>query len=323
MHGKIPSFDHYDWSFYNTSPRTFLERLLKKPNLARLSRCRDGARALEDGRADLLVSFLPVNTSRVGYFTRPLKKRGFHLAFTFNFTELPSLRRINSMKQTFRTVDRFIVYSQYEKELYSQTFDIPPEKFSVINWGVGVPEVDIADRVVPGDYICAIGGEGRDYGPLMEVAKAMPVMTFVLVARQKNLVGLDLPPNVRVFINIPLLQANNILYHSLLSVIPLRDEDTPCGLVTLIAGMHLGKASVATWSRGLIDYIQDRVTGVYARPQNPGNLKENIELLLDDPELRDRIGKAGRKFATAQCSEEYTVNYVENLLRDWEAGTLG
>ena len=270
---------------------------------------------MKSGRTDLLVTFLPIYTAWVAYFSGK-KKTGYHHAFTFNFTELPTGWRLGFMRRQFEKIDRFTVYSQYEKELYSQVFRIPGEKIDVVYWGVGTPTVVEMDRVVEGDYVCAIGGEARDFGPFAEMAKALPQVQFVLVAQPKNLKGIQFPPNVRIFTNIPLAQVNDILVHALFSVVPLNSADSPCGLVTIVAGMHLGKAQVVTRSRGAVEYIEDGVTGLVANVGDPKDLQDKVERLLNDRKLCGEISARGLEFARTKCNEALIVAYFDKVLEE-------
>ena len=58
-------------------------------------------------------------------------------------------------------------------------------------------------------------------------------------------------------INLPLGDAMNVLHHSRFMVLPLINSEVPCGHVTLVAAMHLGKALVITDSTGVSDYVRN------------------------------------------------------------------
>ena len=68
------------------------------------------------------------------------------------------------MASTFTQVDRFVTYSTLERSLYADYFGIDPARIDVVLWGVGQPPVDSSKAPLePGDYICALGGNARDY----------------------------------------------------------------------------------------------------------------------------------------------------------------
>ena len=130
-----------------------------------------------------------------------------------------------------------------------------------------------------GDYVCAIGGNARDYGTLIEAARLMPHIRFVCVIRPNSLRGLDIPTNVAVHTNLPFGQAMNILAHSRFMALPLLHSQVPCGHVTMVAAMHLGKAFVITDSEGVRDYVQDGYNAIAVPPGSAGALVDATERL--------------------------------------------
>ena len=60
---------------------------------------------------------------------------------------------------------------------------------------------------------------------------------------------------------------------------------------------------VATRIPGCLDSVQDGVTGVLVEPHDWLALAQGLRYLLKDPELRRRLGEAGRQFAAARFSE--------------------
>jgi len=51
---------------------------------------------------------------------------------------------------------------------------------------------------------------------------------------------------------------------------------------------------------GLVEVIQDGVNGLVAEPKNADDLADKIEILIEDPNLRIKLGKEGRKIALAK-----------------------
>ena len=97
-------------------------------------------------------------------------------------------------------------------------------------------------------------------GPLYALW-VVPNHHFVIVARENSLLNLAIPDNVTSFTNLALAKTMNILQNAKIAVVPLRTNRTPCGHVTIMASMHLGKAQVVTRSEGVADYIEDGKTG--------------------------------------------------------------
>jgi glycosyltransferase involved in cell wall biosynthesis len=75
---------------------------------------------------------------------------------------------------------------------------------------------------------------------------------------------------------------------------------------------------VGTRIPGLVNAIQDELTGLLVSPGDPQALSQAIDHLVEDRALRDRLGKAGREFVSARFSEargnNLDLNEYRNLL---------
>ena len=72
--------------------------------------------------------------------------------------------------------------------------------------------------------------------------------------------------------------------------------------VTCLEAMAHARPVVATAVGGLRDLVVDGETGLLVEPRDPRALRAAIERLLADPELRQRLGAAGRDRAREQFS---------------------
>jgi glycosyltransferase involved in cell wall biosynthesis len=310
--------DRLRWEFHHATPSSLLERQVSRPNLALARGCWDAVRGARRDGAGLLVSHDPHVTARCAAFLRMTGARVPHVAWSFNLAELPHGLNRRLMAAAFRHVDRFVVYSTMERALYGEVFGIPLEKIDLLLWGVGEPEVTRPDEPLePGDYICAIGGNGRDYATLMAAMARLPEVPLVAVMRPGNLAGLTIPPNVRIRVNIPGGEANNILRFSRFMVLPLAGTEVPCGHVTLVNAMFLGRAFLITSSSGVYDYVQEDVNSLTCEAFSPKALAARIRELWNDPDRCARLGRGGRQFADRHCREESVRHHLDAVLRSF------
>ncbi len=313
----------HEWTFYSTAPRGLAERRIRTPRLARYRACRELAAAAS--KLDLIVTHQPLITCWTETFRRQGGRGCPHLAFAFNFTRLPHGWRRFLMRRAFARVDRFTVFSQFERRLYSEHFGIPDRKIDVIHWGVrepaAAPRSQAESQPAPGaeGFICAVGSQGRDYATLVEAMRRLPQTRLVLVAHPENLDGLDLPPNVTVRQSISRAEAEAVIRDSRFLVLPLWHSQVPCGHVTMVTAMFLSRAIIATSSAGITDYVTAGQNGLVVPPVDPGALASAIEKLWSDPEAAVRLGRNGRQFALANCTEERTVGYVRDVLARLQA----
>jgi glycosyltransferase involved in cell wall biosynthesis len=302
------------WRFFFPSPPGRIDRFLGRPFLSRIKVGLKLRRAVSKGDVDLIVSHTPYYTAWMAALLFGVKSKIVHLAFAFNFTDLPGGRGKWFMRRSFRYVDRFVVFSTMEKQLYGKYFGIPEEKFERIAWGVAPPIDQPGPRQIDERYVVSMGSEARDYATFLETARAMKDTIFVLIVRPHNLLGLQPPPNVKIFTSLPWKDAWNWVYHSALVVIPLRSAATPNGHVTLVGGMHLGKAHVVTASNGVADYITHNETALTVPTGDAAAMQAAIESLLSNPGLANRLGAAAKTFAEANCSESVTADFFVRFL---------
>jgi glycosyltransferase involved in cell wall biosynthesis len=74
--------------------------------------------------------------------------------------------------------------------------------------------------------------------------------------------------------------------------------------VACLEAMAHGRPVVATRVGGLLDLVVDGETGIVVPPRDPGALRSALERLLADPDLRRRLGSAGRERARTHFSWE-------------------
>lgn len=269
---------------------------------------------------DLIITHGPWMTAWLERIGGGAKRDAKHLAFSFNFTDLPVGFRKNVMKHAFDDADAFAVFTKAEQGLYADYFNIDRGKFLRAPWGVAPPLSSAQPRTIDGDYFAALGGEARDYAVLCEAARALPETRFVAVARPHNFDALNPPENLEVRFNLPFEEAWGIIQHARAAIVPLRSRETPCGLVTLVGAMHLGKAQIVTDAAGAADYLKNDDTGLLVPAGDATAMADAVKRLEDDPALAARLGDAAKDYAAAYCSEAQTVSFFQGVLDRWFGG---
>jgi glycosyltransferase involved in cell wall biosynthesis len=265
---------------------------------------------------NVLVSHGPRASLYSELIARPVDS--LHLAFSFNFTDLPTGTRRALLRRHLKRVDRFVVASSMERDLYADYFEIEAGRIDVLLWSIEPPTGELSKpaRFGQGRYICAIGSQARDYATLIESMRMLPNVQLILVASTDSLPSGPIPPNVRVMTHIPLADAMNVLAHCEFMVLPLRGAAVPCGHVTVVSALHMGKAILATDSSGLHDYLIDGRNALLVPDGDSKRLAAQMERLFDEPELRTRLGKEGLAFGRQHCTEDNAVAYFRRFLAD-------
>jgi glycogen synthase len=90
----------------------------------------------------------------------------------------------------------------------------------------------------------------------------------------------------------PRTPAAGVLYVTYMSVTPSRFESF--GLM-LVEGMMFGKPVIGCRAGGMVEVVENGKTGLLAEPGEVASLEACLNRLIEDPELRARLGASARK----------------------------
>ncbi len=306
--------DQISWYFTYRKPLGLLGKLIKRPNLQKIYSSFWAVKMAKAKNADLLISHEAELTFWCAFFSRVLRVKVEHIAFAFNYPFQPSRLRRFLMTQVLDSVNRFVVSSSIEKQLYQQYFKLPADRIEVQLWKMGHIDYAPEQPIELGDYICAVGQYGRDYPTLISAMEQLPDIKLILINRSHNSAELPVPPNVKVLTDVEGDQAMNMLNFSRFMVLPLMNSQMPTGHITLVAAMKLSKAIIITRSRGILDYVEDGHTALTYQPADVDALARLIRDLWTDPAKSQLIGENAKAFAEQNCSEVSAINHLKNML---------
>ena len=139
-----------------------------------------------------------------------------------------------------------------------------------------------------------------------------------MVAARHALDGLSPPPNVQCVGGLTPRECRHLAQRARLSVVPVWNDATASGQVTIVEAMRMGRPVVATRSIGSRDYIDDGVSGLLVEPRDPDGLRSAIDRLWDDGPLRERLGREAASFTERHCSDEAAGAALGRLLDEVE-----
>lgn len=302
------------WKFYSASDKCWLERIIKRPKIGRYRACFYATLAAKMDKADVMISHLPRTTLWFSLFAKVFHVKAKHLAFSFNFTELPNGLMKRLMSYAFQQVDRFVVFSNAEKELYSDYFHLDANRFDVLPWCMSTPVTQSIHSNLPNKFVCAVGGEGRDYHLLIEACRDLPDIPIVIIARPHNIIGLDIPPHITVIQNADLEEFWGIVRLSKFVAIPLLRSDTNCGHISIVGSFLLDKPVVSTFSSGTSDYLNMN-NSLLSPAGDAGALRNNINKLWQDDVIYGRLSKYILSNIKIKHSMDIWHKYLETYLQ--------
>jgi glycosyltransferase involved in cell wall biosynthesis len=234
----------------------------------------------------------------------------------------------------YRQVDRFICSSDAIRKMLVAD-GIPANRTVTVHEGIDLERAAAAhpaplhqelwlphDAPIVGNIAALVPHKGQRY--LIDAAalviRKVPDARFVIVgegelrdALQRHIRDLHIEKHVLLAGFRPdilsVLQAFDIFVMSSITE----------GLGTsLLDAMACAKPIVATTAGGIPEVIRDGLSGLLVPPRDPAGMAQAITRLLQDAELRERMGAAGLELARAQFSAdrmvERTVDVYQNLL---------
>jgi glycosyltransferase involved in cell wall biosynthesis len=265
------------------------------------------------GPAGIITSFpqLPIVVGmrkRMVFSDLPL------VAWTFNLGKVyPGMKRRLS-KAALPRVDRFIVHSRGEIAAYSEWLDLPPERFQFVPFETPVRSIELAEDLA-NPFILSMGTAQRDYRLLFGVMAELGYPTLV-VAGQHAVAGLTVPANVTVRSGLTPQQCFELIQRARFNVIPVANQTTASGQVTLLDAMMFARPAIITSCPASIDYVSHGKDALLVRQADHDDMKAAIQRLWEDEAQRSALGTAARQTALQMFSEEVIGRTMGQILRE-------
>jgi glycosyltransferase involved in cell wall biosynthesis len=167
-------------------------------------------------------------------------------------------------------------------------------------------------------YILSAGLEKRDYPTLIEAMQGLPVNLIIAAGSpwsHDRFGGRDvesLPDNVHIAAFTP-TQLRQLYSSAAFVVVPLKPTIRVCGSSVVLEAFAMEKAVIATRTSGILDYIEDGHTGLYAQPYDVPSWRTQIMRLLEDEAEAKRLGHNGRGEVEADRNLDAFVTQIGKL----------
>jgi glycosyltransferase involved in cell wall biosynthesis len=160
-----------------------------------------------------------------------------------------------------RGIDRYLVYSTEERDLFPGLWKISADKVGVCLCYHHVSDEELS-RHEPGNdrHIFAGGDSCRDYAPLVEAARRFPDTTFVLATAWTS--PTPLPPNVKIVLKERTKTSHaefvRLMWTARAVVVPIRQGlHRSIGQQTFLNSMYMGKPTIISKGLGVRDHVVD------------------------------------------------------------------
>ncbi len=208
-------------------------------------------------------------------------------------------------KLFFSRVDYFIHYFR-QLDHFVKYFGIGPARSGYVPFKSNIKGRCAYTPKFDGAYILCFGNSERDFDTfigavgLLPYSAAVPRPNFPVLRAHSSKFTVpltDLPSNLQLLENDGSLEASvQIIGNAKIVVLPIVPERIGAsGIGTYLTAMVLGKCVIVTQGPGATDVLTDQA--LFVPPGDPQALAEMIQLAWEDCGLRERVARAGNRYA--------------------------
>jgi glycosyltransferase involved in cell wall biosynthesis len=265
---------------------------------------------------DGIITLFPQLAVMTGLQMRLRRDKRPLIAWCFNLGACyPGIKQKLS-KFSLDNVSKFIVHSSAETQYYSDWLQLPKNRFLFVPLQRGELPLEFAEeREEP--FVLSIGSAKRDYATFFQAVGRLGYKT-VVIASKWSVEGLSIPDNVTVLNNLSHAECRRYVQRARLNIVPIDNNQTASGQVTVIEAMRYGRPVIATDCIGTEDYIKDGVDGLLVKAKSVESLSGAIERLWNDEALRIQIGRSAQRTAEERFSDQAAAKSLRSILLEYQ-----
>lgn len=201
------------------------------------------------------------------------------------------------VNRVFRRTDLIVVHSRREAELFVEAHAIPKNKFHFSLWGFDLPQI-AASRFSqwPKPFVCQVGRNNRDASTFIAALRGLDV-DGIIITSAHGAPAEPLPPNIHLFVDLPMDETLDCMRQALASLILLKDGERGAGHITAVAAMLLGTPQIVSDSEVITDYVVDGVSALTVKLGDAPAVQAAIERLRKDRAYAEWISANAKEYA--------------------------
>lgn len=172
------------------------------------------------------------------------------------------------------------------------------------------PQPDIEEK----DVVISVGNYGRDFTTVIEATKGLGVECRLATKRASAAkyrhMAIAMPETIPTHVTVKTYSHSEMLRafaESKVAVVAVTKADDyydSVGTFALGEAMSMGKAVIVTHTKNMDSYVKDGENGCFVPPHDVEAMRAKIVELLNDKEMRDRLGRASRIYAVEKLDPE-------------------
>jgi glycosyltransferase involved in cell wall biosynthesis len=231
-------------------------------------------------------------------------------------------RALAAHRKALAAVDRLLFFSANQATIFEHELGVDPARLACVPFGVDhrffAPRETAEDPEDAMDaedaFILSVGrDQSRDHPLLIEAVRGSGVRLRLVGPVAESLSAV--PPEVETITSLGHVAYRRLLARAAVVAVPTTAPAYPSGQTVVLEAMAMGKPVVVTDSPAMREYVTPGVTGELVAPGDPGALARALQALLDDPQRRLRLGRAGRQAVETRFNDVAMWKAVAQCLR--------
>jgi glycosyltransferase involved in cell wall biosynthesis len=212
---------------------------------------------------------------------------GWHVRSPRWFPVFRALSRLDSQG------DHYIVFSEWEIGLYQANLGIAAERMHFLPYGDWSSSADEpGPEPAAGNYYFAGGYSNRDYPALIAAFRTIPAqLVIVCSALNKEIDGIDLPPNVTVLRDVASETFDAYVRDAKACIIPLKHDTGASGQSVMLRLMRNRKTIISTDFGSVRGYVINGESGILLKDIER-DLPGALTAIERDPAAAHALGEA-------------------------------
>lgn len=232
---------------------------------------------------------------------------------------------VHALKKIIGKADAVIFGTETERQDFQKVFGVPKSKLYYLSHPAGA-DIGFFDKFSgqadSKNYVLAAGRDTqRDYKTFFKAIAGLD-MHFKVVTSKKNIRGLQVPPNVELFVDIDFIELLGLYKNANFVVIPLHDNNYSAGFTVLFQAMSLGKAVIISNVNAIKHsfHFRNMENCILVPPGDTVKLESSIKLLYENDKTRNNLGDNAQKLIRSNYSMELFVRRLNDLFKDILSG---
>ena len=219
----------------------------------------------------------------------------------------------NWYKQLLKCADVIICYDEAEKQILNRF------NKKVYFLHVGVDTKYFADSKLKTinknkkKVILAFGrARDRDYQIFANAISKLNVRGEIVCSKE-NIRDLELPPNVKLSFNLPAQKLKQKIFASDIVVIPIKNVERPGGHLSLLDSMLSKRPVIISGNKWISSAynFKNNEECLYYKPEEKEDLKNKINLLINNPNLSKKLAISAYKKAKIYSTENFALKLAQ------------